>query len=114
MPDVTATAVLHTTQGDITVDLYGLHAPKTVKNFIGLATGEQSWRDPRTGEEVVAFATLRPGSAVTAGDLVAFGREHLSAAKYPRDVRIVDAIPLTSVGKLDRKTLRAAVRSAGD
>src|SRR6195952_2502030 len=51
MADVTATAVLHTTQGDITVNLFGLHAPKTVKNFIGLATGEKPWRNPSTGAE---------------------------------------------------------------
>ena len=50
MTNTTATAVLHTTQGDIRVNLFGLHAPKTVRNFIGLATGTQSWRDPRTGE----------------------------------------------------------------
>ena len=30
----------------------------------------------------------------------------MSSAKYPRDVRIVDALPLTSVFKLDRKALR--------
>jgi long-chain acyl-CoA synthetase len=63
--------------------------------------------DARTGEEVVAFATARSGSGLTADDLVAFGRAHLSAVKYPREVRLVDAIPLTSVGKLDRKALRS-------
>jgi long-chain acyl-CoA synthetase len=44
---------------------------------------------------------------VTPDDLVAFAREHLSAVKYPREVRVIDALPLTSVGKLDRKALRA-------
>jgi long-chain acyl-CoA synthetase len=34
----------------------------------------------------------------------------MAANKYPREVHIVDAIPLTSVGKLDRKKLRATVR----
>jgi long-chain acyl-CoA synthetase len=65
--------------------------------------------DPKYGEEVVAFAQLRAGATVTAADLVAFGKEHLSAVKYPREVTIVDAIPLTSVGKTDRKKLRALV-----
>ncbi|MHA3701949.1 class I adenylate-forming enzyme family protein [Jatrophihabitans sp. YIM 134969] len=63
--------------------------------------------DPDKGEEVVAFVQLQPGATISAGDLVAFARERLSAAKYPRDVRIVDAVPLTSIGKLDRKALRA-------
>ncbi len=67
--------------------------------------------DPRLGEEVVAFAALRPGAAVTAEDLVQHARGHLAATKYPREVRIVPALPLTSVGKLDRKQLRAWLRA---
>ena len=62
--------------------------------------------DPRLGEEVVAFVALRPGATVTAEDLVSYARQHLSATKYPRDIRIVPGVPLTSVGKLDRKQLR--------
>jgi long-chain acyl-CoA synthetase len=65
--------------------------------------------DPTYGEEVVAFVQLRPGATVTPADLIAYGREHISKAKYPRDVRIVDAIPLTSVLKTDRKALRPLV-----
>ena len=61
--------------------------------------------DPMYGEEVVAFVQLRPGATVTEAELVEFAREHISKAKYPRDVRIVDAIPLTSVLKTDRKAL---------
>jgi long-chain acyl-CoA synthetase len=65
--------------------------------------------DPMYGEEVVAFVQLRPGATVSETELVDFAREHISKAKYPRDVRIVDAIPLTSVLKTDRKALRALV-----
>ena len=46
----TAVATLHTTLGDIRVELFGHHAPKTVANFIGLATGTQAWTHPATGE----------------------------------------------------------------
>jgi long-chain acyl-CoA synthetase len=63
--------------------------------------------DEKYGEEVVAFVQLVPDSEVTPADLVEFARQHLSAVKYPREVRIVDAIPLTSVLKTDRKRLRA-------
>ncbi len=63
--------------------------------------------DARYGEEVVAFVQLRPGATVTDSDLVEFAREHISRAKYPREVRIIDAIPLTSVLKTDRKAVRA-------
>jgi long-chain acyl-CoA synthetase len=63
--------------------------------------------DPTYGEEVVAFVQLVPGSSVTPEELVTHAKQHLSAVKYPREVRLVDAIPLTSVLKTDRKLLRA-------
>lgn len=44
-------ATIHTNHGDIVVNLFGNHAPKTVKNFIGLATGEQEWTHPESGEK---------------------------------------------------------------
>ncbi len=49
MPQPTAKAVVHTNHGDITIDLFGTHAPKTVANFTGLATGEKEWTHPATG-----------------------------------------------------------------
>jgi peptidyl-prolyl cis-trans isomerase A (cyclophilin A) len=42
-------AILHTTAGDIVIELLPDHAPKTVRNFTGLATGKKEWTDPRTG-----------------------------------------------------------------
>ena len=45
----TQRAVLHTSLGDVTVDLFGNHAPKTVANFVGLAAGTREWKHPRTG-----------------------------------------------------------------
>jgi len=69
--------------------------------------------DPRLGEEVVGFVALREGAEVTPDDLVAHARDRLSATKYPREVRVVPAIPLTSVGKLDRKRLRTLINEEG-
>ncbi|MDO9590229.1 MAG: peptidylprolyl isomerase, partial [Microcella sp.] len=46
----TAVATIHTNHGDIVVNLFGNHAPKTVSNFIGLATGAKEWKNPATGE----------------------------------------------------------------
>ncbi len=62
--------------------------------------------DERVGEEVVAFVSVRPGAEVTETELIEYAKLHLSRVKYPREVRIVPAMPLTSVGKLDRKKLR--------
>jgi len=44
-------ATLKTTIGDIRVKLMPETAPKTVENFVGLATGKKEWKDPRSGEK---------------------------------------------------------------
>jgi long-chain acyl-CoA synthetase len=64
--------------------------------------------DDRLGEEVVAFVSLHPGATATEDELIEFAKARLTATKYPRKVSIIDAVPLTSVGKLDRKRLRAS------
>jgi long-chain acyl-CoA synthetase len=61
---------------------------------------------PVHGEEVVAFVALHDGAGVTSEELVAWAREHIGSHKYPREVVLVDAVPLTAVGKIDRKVLR--------
>ena len=62
--------------------------------------------DERHGEEVVAFVSLTSPGAVTEDDLVEWARRRIGGYKYPREVHIIEAIPLTAVGKLDRKALR--------
>jgi peptidyl-prolyl cis-trans isomerase A (cyclophilin A) len=44
------TATFVTSLGQFTVRLMPEHAPTTVANFTGLATGEKEWTDPRTGQ----------------------------------------------------------------
>lgn len=43
-------AKFDTTEGTITVRLLSKDAPKTVENFVGLATGEKPWTHPSSGE----------------------------------------------------------------
>ncbi|HLW17383.1 MAG TPA: AMP-binding protein [Actinomycetota bacterium] len=62
--------------------------------------------DKAKGEEVVAFVALSPGATVTPEELIDFTKTKLSAYKYPREIHIVPAVPLTPVGKVDRKKLR--------
>ena len=47
----TQNATLHTSAGDIKVQLYGNHAPKTVKNFVELSQGSREWTHPGTREK---------------------------------------------------------------
>ena len=66
--------------------------------------------DAKSGEEVIAVVSLAPGAEATPEELIEFTRGQLAKYKYPREVIIVDAVPLTSVGKTDRKAVRTLVR----
>ena len=44
-------ATFHTSAGDLVVKLFSKDAPKTVQNFVGLASGEKEWTHPRTHEK---------------------------------------------------------------
>jgi long-chain acyl-CoA synthetase len=66
--------------------------------------------DAYRGERVTAFVKLCPGADLRPEDLIRFARQHLAAYKAPREVRFVDALPMTSTGKVRR---RALVSSAG-
>jgi long-chain acyl-CoA synthetase len=71
------------------------------------AVGVVGRPDERRGEEVVAFVELAEGGAVSEEELVEWARRRIGGYKYPREVHIIEAIPLTAVGKLDRKALRS-------
>ncbi len=71
----TAVATLHTNHGDIVVNLFGDHAPRTVQNFIGLSDGSQEWTDPATGKPGegalytdVIFHRIIPNFMIQGGD----------------------------------------------
>lgn len=69
-------ATIHTTAGDIKVKLFDEKAPKTVENFIGLATGSKEWSDPHSGKQVkgkalyngTIFHRVIPGFMIQGGD----------------------------------------------
>ncbi|MFT4186381.1 MAG: peptidylprolyl isomerase [Micrococcaceae bacterium] len=52
MTKTTHEAVINTNLGKIKVELFGNSAPNTVKNFVGLATGDKSWTHPATGSDM--------------------------------------------------------------
>jgi long-chain acyl-CoA synthetase len=72
------------------------------------AAGVVGRPDDLHGEEVVAFVELHDDE-VGPDELVAFCKKRIGGYKYPREVHVVSSLPLTPVGKLDRKALRAQV-----
>jgi peptidyl-prolyl cis-trans isomerase A (cyclophilin A) len=75
------TATIHTSSGSFTVRLLPDHAPKTVENFVGLATGAKEWTDPRDRERKstplyagTIFHRVIPGFMVQGGDPTGTGR----------------------------------------
>ncbi|MBF4552537.1 peptidylprolyl isomerase [Corynebacterium suicordis] len=81
MTNKTATAIIKTNQGDISVDLFGNHAPETVANFIGLAQGTKEYSEPNaagTNEgpfyDGAIFHRIIDGFMIQGGDPTGTGR----------------------------------------
>ncbi|WP_439360395.1 aminotransferase class III-fold pyridoxal phosphate-dependent enzyme [Bradyrhizobium sp. DASA03007] len=63
--------------------------------------------DAKWGEAVKAFVVLRPGQNVSSDELIAFTKELKGPVKTPKSVELVETLPLTNLGKVDKKALRA-------
>jgi peptidyl-prolyl cis-trans isomerase A (cyclophilin A) len=74
-------ATFKTSIGDIVVRLYEDKAPRTVENFVGLATGTKEWTDPKAGKKVkrplyngTIFHRVIPNFMIQGGDPLGTGR----------------------------------------
>jgi len=67
--------------------------------------------DAKWGEAVRALVVVRPGSpadpVALAAELMAWVRERKGAVQAPKAIDFVDALPMTGLGKLDKKAIRA-------
>jgi peptidyl-prolyl cis-trans isomerase A (cyclophilin A) len=68
-------ATLKTNMGEIVIRLFEDKVPKTVANFVGLATGTKEWSDPKTGQQVkrplyngTIFHRVIPNFMIQGGD----------------------------------------------
>jgi peptidyl-prolyl cis-trans isomerase A (cyclophilin A) len=131
-------ATLATNYGDIRVQLFPNHAPKTVKNFVGLADGTGTWTNPKTGKPGegalypgTVFHRVINGFMIQGGDPLGTGtggpgyrfndeiHPELQFSKHTifgevadqasRDV--VDAIATTAVGPMDRPVKEVVIAS---
>ena len=74
--------------------------PKTAEAaVVGMA-------DPLMGEDVLAFLVLKPGETATSEEVMAFCETRLARFKCPKQVRFLDSLPKSPIGKILRKELR--------
>jgi len=73
-------AVLNTSMGAITVQLFEKESPETVRSFVALSMGAKSWRDPKTGQSKqtplyagTIFHRVIPGFMIQGGDPMGTG-----------------------------------------
>ncbi|MCL2011319.1 MAG: peptidylprolyl isomerase [Cystobacterineae bacterium] len=66
---------MKTSMGNIVLRLFSKDAPKTVENFVGLASGEKEWTNPATGKDEnkplytgTVFHRVIPGFMIQGGD----------------------------------------------
>ena len=60
--------------------------------------------DQRTGEAVRLFVATAPSATLTEEGVIAHCRRELAAYKVPREVRFLEALPKSPIGKIPRKT----------
>ena len=62
---------------------------------------------PKWGEAVAAVVVARPGTRPTPQSLTDLVKARKGAAHAPKHIEFVDSLPMTSLGKVDKKALRA-------
>jgi long-chain acyl-CoA synthetase len=62
--------------------------------------------DPKMGEDVKAFVSLKPGVSAESQEIIDFVKGKVAAYKYPRELVIMDDLPKGPTGKLLKRELR--------
>ncbi|MGQ9704841.1 MAG: class I adenylate-forming enzyme family protein [Actinomycetota bacterium] len=62
--------------------------------------------DPVYGEEIVAYVALKFGAEATPEEILSFCRENLPTFKQPKEVRLLESLPKSSIGKILKRELR--------
>lgn len=80
----------------------GLSAHPAVSSCAVIGVPDEKW-----GEAVKAFVVLKDGCSATEEELIAHAREAKGRVNTPKTIEFLAELPLTQVGKLDKKALRA-------
>jgi fatty-acyl-CoA synthase len=89
--------------------------PTEVESYLGACPGVRQsavvgYPDARLGEVAVVFVLPALGAAVAPDELIAFCRGRIASFKIPRHVFVVDELPMTSSGKVQKARLREMAR----
>jgi long-chain acyl-CoA synthetase len=99
LKDMIVTGGENVYSGEVEAVIYGHPAVREVAVF-GVP-------DPQWGELVMACVVLKPSTALTADELVAFCRRSLASYKLPRRIEFPETdLPKSSTGKILKRTLR--------
>lgn len=63
---------------------------------------------PHWVEGIVAFVMLKPGQQIAAEDLLGHCREHLAGFELPKHIGLLETLPMTSTGKIQKHVLRTS------
>jgi fatty-acyl-CoA synthase len=69
--------------------------------------------DPDFGQRLAAFIVLKPGAALTAEALGAWLAERVARYQRPRSIEIRAELPLTAIGKVDKRALASPPAAPG-
>ena len=81
-------------------DVLSSHSDVAVASVVGAP-------DAKWGEAVIAMVVRKPGAQVSAEELIQLVKTRKGATHAPKRIEFVDALPMTPVGKVDKKVLRA-------
>ncbi len=84
--------------------LISLHPDVTETAVIGMP-------DKVLGERICAYVSLKPGTTLTFDDLIAYLKGiGASVLQLPERVEFIESIPLTKIGKVDKKVLKEDIK----
>jgi fatty-acyl-CoA synthase len=63
------------------------------------------------GEAVTAAVVLKPGAVINSDALIAFAKRQLGSVKAPKHIHILDDLPRTAVGKVDKEALKKRTKT---